>query len=364
MTTEPVKLEYIWIDNDALPRGKTMIYTKPFNGPEDLPLWNYDGSSTGQATTSNSDVIIRPVAIFNDPFRGGNHKIVLTETLNGDLTPHPTNYRAPAVEIFNRAGDSAPQFGMEQEYILFSRQKEHYQYFDHQGIRKIENITVPYKWISHGDPGKGEQGPYYCSAGGGTAFGRQLAEEHLDACLQAGLKICGLNAEVMPSQWEFQIGICDDIEMGDHLWVARYILLRLSEKYDIDISFHPKPYKGNWNGSGLHTNYSTVQMREGVDDKTGLDFIVEACEALCAEGKHKPHMDVYGSDNHERMTGAHETASYDKCTWGKSDRGQSIRIPILVTQNKKGYLEDRRVASNADPYRVTSRIVQTTVLGE
>lgn len=339
-----------------------MIYQKEFSGPEDLPLWNFDGSSTGQASTGSSDVIIRPVAIFNDPFRGAPHKIVLTECLNKDKTPHATNSRAAAVAIFEKAKDFVPQFGMEQEYILFQRTQKPYSYFTDAGLKTTSLVNVPFMWLDHGEPGRGGQGPYYCSAGGGTAFGRQIAEEHLDMCLEAGVKICGLNAEVMPSQWEFQVGVCDGIEMGDHLMVARYILNRISEKYQVDISLHPKPYKGDWNGSGLHTNYSTKRMREGEGDKKGVDFIVSACEKLCDDGKHKEHMALYGEFNDERMTGGHETASYDKCTYGFSDRGQSIRIPILVAESGYGYMEDRRVASNADPYLVTSKIVETTCL--
>lgn len=166
----------------------------------------------------------------------------------------------------------------------------------------------------------------------------------------------------MASQWEFQVGICDAIEMGDHLHIARYILHRITEDYEVKACIHPKPYKGDWNGSGLHTNYSTVEMREGKDGKTGLDFIKEACEKLCDPANHQPHIDVYGADNDQRMTGKHETASIHKTTWGMSDRSKSIRIPVLVVKNEQGYLEDRRVASNADPYQVTMMIAKTTLL--
>lgn len=362
MQNQITKLEYIWVDAEGNTRGKTMIYKGEVTSIDQLPLWNFDGSSTNQATTESSDVLIKPVALFHDPFRGAPHKLVLTETQNPDGTPHPSNSRAVARAIFDRAADFQPQFGMEQEYILFQRNQEPYTFFDHNGLKKMELVRIPYKWQSHGVPGRGGQGPYYCSAGGGTAFGREIAEEHLNLCLAAGLKICGLNAEVMPSQWEFQIGICDGIEMGDHLTIARYILNRIAENHEIDVSFHPKPYKGDWNGSGLHTNYSTRQMREGEGDKKGIDFIVEGCEKLCAEGKHEEHMAVYGNDNHERMTGGHETSSFDKCTYGHSDRGKSIRIPILVTQSGQGYFEDRRVASNADPYLVSAKLVETTCL--
>jgi glutamine synthetase len=339
-----------------------MVYTKPITTVAELPVWNFDGSSTKQATTGSSDVLIRPVAMYTDPFRGAPHLLVLTETLNSDYTPHATNSRAKAVEIFKKAEGLLPQFGIEQEYILFEREFSPHTYLDANGVQKTEMLQLPYKWVKHGEPGLGGQGPYYCSVGGGTAFGRDIAEEHLDKCLAAGVKICGINAEVMASQWEFQVGICDGIEMGDMLWIARYILFRVVEKHQIDASFHPKPYRGDWNGSGLHTNFSTRQMREGEGDKKGLEFIEAACEKLCDQKKHEEHMAVYGSDNHMRMTGAHETAGMDKCTWGRSDRSKSLRIPILVAQKGKGYMEDRRVASNADPYLVTMKLVETTCL--
>jgi len=252
------------------------------------------------------------------------------------MKPIPSNTRRAANEIMEKVKDFHPWFGLEQEYTLMSKTK------------------WPLGWPEEGFPGP--QGPYYCSVGADVNFGRQIVEHHYRTCLHAGVKIAGSNAEVMPGQWEFQVGPCEGIQMGDDLWMARYLLLRVAELYGVVVSFHPKPVSGDWNGAGCHTNYSTKAMRED----GGYAEILKAIEKLSK--RHEEHIALYGKENEKRLTGRHETAPITQFSWGVANRGASIRVPRQTEKDGKGYFEDRRPASNADPYLVTAKIVETTCL--
>ena len=332
--------EYVWIGGGKELRSKTKVMDinpEEFLTVQNLPTWNFDGSSTGQATGEDSEVILKPVSLFDDPLRDGG-KIVLCETYTATGEIHSTNNRCWANNVFNRNLELEPWFGLEQEYFM------------------IDNTTGnPLGFVNSlvASP----QGQYYCSAGAANSFGRNIAEEHLQACIKAGIKVSGINAEVAPGQWEFQVGPCTGIEEGDHLWVARYLLIRIAEKHNVSIDFEPKPIKGDWNGSGCHTNFSTLPMREGTNEHDGLHYIDDAIYKLSL--KHAEHMNVYGEGNEERMTGKHETASYDKFSEGVANRGCSIRRGNETVKNRKGYFEDRRPSSNCDPYLVTGKIFET-----
>ena len=354
-------LEYVWTDADGGLRSKNRVVDIGVAGVECIVNesarweWSFDGSSTGQATGTDSDVLIRPVAIYPNPFYkspsfGQRAYLVLCDCYNKDGTPHSTNTRTQCAQTETVRAAEEPLFGIEQEYVLFERLKP-YQYLSH-----------PYQWINGNNPGCGGQGPYYCSVGGDRCFGRKIVDQHLEACMYAGIEICGTNAEVMASQWEFQIGPLTALQVSDQLWMARYILLRITEEHGCSVSFHPRPLKSEWNGSGGHTNFSTaaMRMRGESNSNDAMDAIKTACTRLKAN--HAEHMAVYGKDNVERMTGLHETSSMHECTWGISDRGRSIRIPRHVANQGHGYLEDRRPAANMDPYLVTERIMRTCCL--
>jgi len=351
--TNYVLAEYVWVDGDGGYRSKTKVIhgKKKISSVDELPNWNYDGSSTKQAPGEDSEVIIKPQAIFYDPFRGGNNILVLTDTYKpSDMSPLPTNTRAPAVEIFAGTESEVPWFGIEQEYTLFKDGAP----LGWPTYSKAATGFGPTHTFGYPGP----QGPYYCSAGADVAFGRDMIEEHLRMICEAGINCSGINGEVMPGQWEYQVGPCVGIAAGDQLVMSRYILNRVGEKYGITVSYDPKPVPGDWNGAGCHTNFSTKAMRE---EETAFEEIIKPMMKKL-ESKHAEHIAAYGEGNDKRLTGAHETASIENFSWGVANRGCSIRVGSETAKRGYGYFEDRRPASNMDPYVVTSMIYKTCVV--
>ena len=323
------KLEYLWLDgcSPTQIRYKTKV-VKDFGKKEEAPIWGFDGSSTEQADGGSSDCVLKPVRVYPNPLESKS-AIIFCEVWNPDDTPHETNTRRKLEETLEDLESDIDEWvGFEQEYTLYENNK-------------------PYGWPDVGEPPP--QGDYYC----GRNIGEKISREHLNACIDAGISICGTNAEVMLGQWEYQIGAGGSIHMSDDLWVARWLLERIAEKHEVVVSLHPKPISGDWNGAGCHTNFSTREMREDGGDV----LIGEAIEKL--EPKHQEHIDAYGQDNDQRLTGLHETCDIDTFRWGVSDRGASIRIPWQVDKDKCGYLEDRRPSSNCDPYLVAQKLVET-----
>ena len=331
-----VKAEYIWIDGHkptAKLRSKTKVFEGPVKSLDDISMWGFDGSSTMQAEGSDSDCMLKPVYYLPDTIRGGDDILVMNEVRKPDGSIHESNTRARLVEIAEKHKDEDAWFGIEQEYTFFKGRS-------------------PLGWPNGGYPAP--QGPFYCGVGADEVFGRDIVEDHMDICLQAGIQISGINAEVMPGQWEFQVGTLGPLEVSDQLWIARWILYRIAENYGVNATLHPKPVKGDWNGAGAHANFSTKPMREN----GGLKIIESACEKLGR--KHEEHIAVYGAHNEERLTGLHETCAFHEFRYGVSDRGASIRIPMDTANNGKGYLEDRRPSANMDPYQVCAALIETT----
>lgn len=342
--------EYVWIDGSGIGlRSKARTLNKKITSVSEIPEWNYDGSSTYQAVTEMSEIILKPVAFFKDPFRRQDNIIVMCETYKWEdntftnLVPANTNFRHHAMKIWDdkRVADEKTWYGIEQEYTLLSQ--------------STKFTKQPLGWPNNGYPGS--QGPYYCSIGANVCFGRAIADAHYKACLYAGVKISGTNVEVMPGQLEYQVGPCEGVEIGDHMWISRYLMDRVAEDYEVVCSYAPKLFT-EWNGSGCHTNYSTKTMREG---SKGMAYIEEMMGFF--DKKHKLHISVYGDDNQKRLTGIHETSSCEKFSYGVANRAASFRIPTSVkNDNGKGYIEDRRPASNIDPYVVCSLIADTSIL--
>lgn len=334
-----IRAEYLWIDGHK-PTSKLRSKTKVIEGPithiSQIPDWGFDGSSTNQAEGRDSDRGLKPVRFIPDPIRGGENIIVLNEVTLPDGSPDPTNNRVRLRKISEKHVDKEPWFGIEQEYTFFD------------GLK-------PLGWPINGFPAP--QGGHYCGIGSDEVFGRDIVENHLEVCLEAGIEISGVNAEVMPSQWEFQVGPLGPLEVADQLWIARWLLYRVAEDYNVSATLYPKPVKGDWNGAGAHTNFSTKAMR----GDGGIKVIEKACEKLSRT--HKEHIKIYGAHNEERLTGLHETCDIDDFRYGVSDRGASVRIPMATAKDGKGYLEDRRPSANMDPYLVCA-IIMETVCGE
>ena len=350
-----IKLEYIWLDgnNPQRLRSKTKIVSeKTF-----APIWSFDGSSTNQAKAGrgeNTDCLLKPVFSTKDPFRGGENQLVFCEVLNPDGTPHKTNKRHILVEKLKEIGlinengfeigsfDEKPWFGWEQEYTLTHKPKNPFGF-------ELESLPLGFNENLNPRP----QGDYYCGIGSDSVIGRKIVERHMELCLEIGLNMSGINAEVLLGQWEYQIGPVSALQGSDELWLSRYILQRVAEEFEVNVSLHPKPIEGDWNGSGCHVNFSTKEMRE----EGGLEIIKDSMVKL--EKRHKEHITVYGLDNDKRMTGQHETSSIHDFSYGFSTRDTSIRIPAQASVEGKGYFEDRRPASNCDPYQVANIMLET-----
>tara|TARA_B000000475_G_scaffold6610_1_gene6068 strand:- start:599 stop:1561 length:963 start_codon:yes stop_codon:yes gene_type:complete len=312
-------LEYVWLDADEQLRSKIKIAEGDLCKLDRIPKWSYDGSSTGQAPGDHSDCILTPVKIYPNPFH-----------FNGWLVMCDTEKRS-AIE-FEDSKDY--WFGFEQEYFI------------------MNGHGRPLGW-AEGEPGP--QGPYYCGVGASKVAGRKIVEEHMLKCINADINITGTNAEVALGQWEYQVFSKGAKNAGDDLWMSRYILERVAEEHGYDINIQPKPRKGDWNGSGMHTNFSTAEMR----NDSNVELFVDICEKL--SDNHDKHIAVYGKDNDQRLTGLHETQDIHTFSYGEGDRGASIRIPVETVNNnyKSGYLEDRRPASNANPYDITNVLIKT-----
>lgn len=338
-------IEYVWLGGSGQDfRSKCRVLKTPVRSIEDIPVWNYDGSSTGQADTQTSEVEIRPAKMIPDPFRGGHHKIVLCETYHLDGRPTASNFRFYAKKILEESACVRENiwFGIEQEYILCKEEGPEFK-------------IVPVAW-TEGKIRK-PQGIFYCGVGAGRAIYREIPELHLKACMHAGLEMSGINAEVFPGQWEYQVGICEGLDVCDQLWLSRYLLYRVCEDFEILPVFDPKPFKGEWNGSGCHTNISTKSTRDASDKVKSIEEML-----IKAKPHHTTLISLMGENNDERMTGMHETSSIDAFTWSVGGRHTSIRLPSTTANNDTGYFEDRRPAANMDAYLVCAALADALLL--
>jgi len=316
--------EYIWLDGyQPEPSLRSKIKTTTDETPPD---WAFDGSSTQQAEGGASDCLLLPVHTYDGPLFADY--LVMCQVETGEHKTHSSNTRVAAEKVVTDEW----WFGFEQEYFFTGKDGN------------------PLGW-QDGTPRP--QGDYYCGVGADNVQGREISEAHLETCLEAGIELSGTNAEVALGQWEYQC-FGKGIKAGDDLWVSRYLLYKVAEEFGVGVNLHPKPKTGDWNGSGMHTNFSNEEMRT----KGSQKLFYSICDKLGEV--HKEGIKSYGSNNDMRLTGKHETQSIDQFSYAIFDRGASIRIPIFTIEHDwNGYLEDRRPASNADPYKIMSHIVGT-----
>ena len=330
-----VRVEYVWLDgNEPLPKLRSKTRYMDFSDPisdetiNTLSDWNFDGGSTNQGSLENSDRRLRSIRPYEDPFHEDG-MLVLCEVDYHSGVPHETNSRTHLSSLV----DDHPGIlvGFEQEFTLINPA-------DQEPLGLLLSPSA--------------QGQYYCGAGCMNIIGRFLLDELEEACIAAGIELDGVNAEVMPGQWEFQTKPQDPCKAADDLWVIRYILERLSETKPVIVSYDPKPHE-DFNGAGCHTNLSTHLTRNEFGDAQ-FNSVMSALEE-----DHDEYLHVCGEGYERRMTGDCETPKHDEFTWGIGDRGASVRIPERVSRACAGYFEDRRPCANVDPYKVLHSLISS-----
>ena len=324
-TSMTYSLEYIWLGGSNEFRSKVRIMDEL---PDFPPVWNYDGSSTGQATTETSQCTLIPVRTYTDR-KNPTYIYVLCDT--------PERRQMTSIQ------DTLDMWvGFEQEFFIWDLVMD-------RSIGSYGNMPP--------------QGPYYCGveAIAGYDYCRKhtvadllrLTELIARRCCDIGCELTGYNLEVAPGQTEIQVMSRSALKACDDLMMMRFMAHRVLIAERCKPVWDPKPLGPEWNGTGLHTNISTGATRcEG-----GIRAIHEYMDLLSQ--KHAEHLTVYGSGNETRLTGRHETSSMNIFTWSVGGRHTSVRIPSEVSLAGCGYFEDRRPAGNANPYLIAERILRT-----
>jgi len=309
--------DYVWLDG-ADPAGLRSIthvhYRRFFSLTASPPIKTFAGLSTNQSNEELSDCLLVPVRVYPNPFRA-NGKLVLAEVCTPEKQPHASNYRHSLAQVTRTTRSKGPLFGIEQEYYL---------------------TRNPGQDIFKSDTN-------YCGVGTASVFSRAIVARHLDLCLITNIHITGYNAEATRGQWEFQVGPDDPLTVADDLIIARYILLRLAEEDNLNVSFNPVPENMSFNMSGAHVNFSDRKTRCA----NGLSALEQKIHKL--ETSHIEAIAILGTDNERRLRA--NNPKYQSFKSGRLDRSAAIRIPLLTVRKNSGHFEDRRPGANINPYR-------------
>ncbi|GAX81512.1 hypothetical protein CEUSTIGMA_g8940.t1 [Chlamydomonas eustigma] len=347
-----ILVEYVWLGSSGSDlRSKSRVFDTRPSSVDDVPMIAVDGGSYDQHP-EGQEVFLKPRKLFRDPFRAGDHLLVLCDSFKTNvnsslrnqnssctLEPSNSNSRAPCEETLNQASAHLPIFAAEQEYCILASST-------------VPSSTPAWPYAHLPDPCK----PYMSVPGLSEAnklktyaSGRHLAERHLQACLHAGIKITETSQRTSPAArlWSYKLGPLLGVDLADQLWMSRFILLRLSEEEGLSVSFDPTAVGGA--GARCNMKYSTSETR---NPGGGLSCIQLHLELL--ESAHLLHLLAYS-----KGCVSSRSLGFEVGVGGSKE--PTLVVPSKTLILKAGHYVDQRPPSNVDPYLAIMVLVSTTL---